>query len=433
MFSATSCTSPDLWQWWHGVLPPVPESRSCSRLPRMEFWRTTGFEPLGSSPALEVQPCGNKARASSVSTAMPDQRPFRNGVYTPLLRGLAVLALGMALPLCVMSWMVCMPGRSSRMAAAPAGHDDTAHILRAGVQQLAGDIGERNVAHPERLQQAAQWLREQLQRSQHPVREQTYPVAGFSCTNLEVELPGTDRRGEIVVVGAHYDSALGSPGANDNASGAVALALLTQRLAAGPPLSKTVRFVAFVNEEPPYFQTSNMGSRQYAQRCRDRAENVIAMLSLETIGYYTDVPNSQNYPFPFSLAYPSTGDFIAFVGDRSSRDLVRRAVGSFRTHTRFPSEGGALPENLPGVGWSDHESFWKVGYPAVMVTDTAPFRYPWYHTASDTPDKIDYDRLSRVVSALTLVIADLASGPGGSPPAEVPQVRPVPEPRESGE
>ena len=339
------------------------------------------------------------------------ERPFRSGVYTPMFRGLALLGIGLALPSFAMSWMVCMPGRSAPFVAEFADSEDTVRILRAGVEHLANDIGERNVAHPEGLQRAAEWLREQFQHSRRSVHEQTYEVEGVSCANLELELLGNDRPSEIVVVGAHYDSALGSPGANDNASGTVALVLLAQRLAARPALSRTVRLVAFVNEEPPHFQTSNMGSRRYAQQCRYRAETVVAMLSLETIGYYTNRPNSQHYPFPFNLAYPSRGDFVAFVADRASRDLVRRVVGSFRSHAQFPSEGGALPNTLPGVGWSDHESFWRVGYPATMVTDTAPYRYPWYHKAEDTPDKIDYARLAQVVDGLERVIVDLANSP----------------------
>jgi len=133
------------------------------------------------------------------------------------------------------------------------------------------------------------------------------------------------------------------------------------------------------------------------------------MVSLETLGYYTDEPGSQQYPWPLARFYPSTGDFVAFVGNLGSRRLVRRAVASFRAHTRFPAEAGAFPSLLPGVGWSDHWSFWKIGVPAIMVTDTAPFRYPHYHASTDTPDRLDFDRLARVVAGLERTIADLAS------------------------
>jgi hypothetical protein len=163
-----------------------------------------------------------------------------------------------------------------------------------------------------------------------------------------------------------------------------------------------------VNEEPPYFRSPKMGSVIYARQCRERNEKVIAMLSLETIGYYRDEWGSQKYPFPFGLMYPSTGNFIGFVGNTSSRDLVLKVVSSFRRHVRFPSEGGALPGFIPGIGLSDQWAFWQQGYPGIMVTDTALFRYPYYHTPNDTPDKVQYERLARVVVGMEGVVADIA-------------------------
>jgi Zn-dependent M28 family amino/carboxypeptidase len=232
-------------------------------------------------------------------------------------------------------------------------------------------------------------------------------VDGVPCDNVEAEVRGRERPADIVVVGAHYDSLAFTSGADDNASGVAALLALARAFAGAHPRT-TLRFVAFANEEPPYFQTANMGSLVYAKRSRARGEHIVAMLSLETIGYYSDAPGSQRYPPPMGLAYPDRGDFIGFVGDRTSADLVRRVVATFRTTTHFPSEGAAPFSLIPGVGWSDQWSFWQVGYPGVMVTDTAPFRYPRYHTAQDTPDALDYDRMARVVAGLERVIADLA-------------------------
>jgi Zn-dependent M28 family amino/carboxypeptidase len=143
-----------------------------------------------------------------------------------------------------------------------------------------------------------------------------------------------------------------------------------------------------------------MGSADYARRSKARGERIAAMFSLETIGYYSDAPQSQHYPFPLSFFYPDRGDFLAFVGNLPSRRLVRETIGAFRLHAHFPSEGVAAPAFIPGVGWSDHLNFWREGWPALMITDTAPFRYPYYHTAHDTPDKIDYQRLARVVIGL---------------------------------
>ncbi|MBK4728474.1 M28 family peptidase [Oxynema sp. CENA135] len=150
-----------------------------------------------------------------------------------------------------------------------------------------------------------------------------------------------------------------------------------------------------------------MGSLVYAKECRDRGEYIVAMLWLETIGYYCDEPGSQKCPFPLNLAYPLTGNFIGFISNLSSGNLLRQAIASFRSHSQFPSEGAIVPHLLPGIGWSDGRSFWQQDYPAIMITDTAPFRYAYYHTIEDTPDKINDDRLARVVAGIERVVADL--------------------------
>ena len=254
---------------------------------------------------------------------------------------------------------------------------------------------------------AADFLKSSWATAGYQVQQQEYTVDNQTYYNLEVEIPGTDRANEIVIVGGHYDSVYGSPGANDNGTGAVATLELA-RLFAGKQPSRTLRFVEFVNEEPPFFWTENMGSLVYAKRCKERKEKVVAMLSLETMGYYSDKIGSQNYPAPLSAFYPLQGNFIAFIGNAASGGLVREVIASFRRHTQFPSEGAALPGFVTGVGWSDQWSFWQQGYPGLMITDTAPFRYPYYHTLDDTPDKVDYDRLARVVAGLERAIADLS-------------------------
>jgi Zn-dependent M28 family amino/carboxypeptidase len=175
--------------------------------------------------------------------------------------------------------------------------------------------------------------------------------------------------------------------------------------------ARTVRFVAFVNEEPPHFQSDNMGSRVHARNCRQRGDKIAAMLSLETIGCYKDAPGSQKLPYPFGALYPSTGNYIAFVGNTGSRSLIRRCVRTFRKAEKFPSEGGALPEFIPASGLSDQWSFWQEGYPGLMVTDTAYFRYEYYHDARDTPDKLQYDRMARVVEGLGAVVRELTGTP----------------------
>jgi Zn-dependent M28 family amino/carboxypeptidase len=211
-------------------------------------------------------------------------------------------------------------------------------------------------------------------------------------------------------VGAHYDSVAGTVGANDNCTG-VAAVLELARLLRGRKLQRTVRFVLFANEEPPYFQTGDMGSLVYARQLRRDRVQVSVMISLETMGFYSDVPGSQKYPPVLGSFYPSRGDFIGFVGNSESRDLVRRSIRTFRESTSFPSEGVAAPADWPGVGWSDHWSFWQEGYPAIMITDTAVFRYPYYHTSLDTSDKVDFSRMARVVEGVRRVVESLASEP----------------------
>jgi Peptidase family M28 len=285
--------------------------------------------------------------------------------------------------------------------------------LRSNVHELAGIIGERNLFRHKQLVASSAFIRSAFQTSGYDVRRYDYEVAGEICENLEAQVVGVEKPDELLIIGAHYDSVQGSPGANDNATGVAALLTLARTMANTRP-SSTVRFVAFANEEPPLFQGPHMGSLLYAKQCRERSENIRLMLSLETIGYYSDEPRSQTYPFPFSLFYPSRGNFIAFVSNMENARWVKRVLASFRLHAQFPSEGAALWEWIPGVAWSDHWSFWQAGYPAVMVTDTALNRYPHYHSAADTPDKVDFPRMALVVSGLHQVIHELAACTDGS-------------------
>jgi Zn-dependent M28 family amino/carboxypeptidase len=226
-----------------------------------------------------------------------------------------------------------------------------------------------------------------------------------SCSNIEVERRGS---GEIVVIGAHYDTVEDCPGANDNGSGTVALLALARCFAAANP-ERTLRFVFFVNEEPPWFQDEEMGSVRYARRCRERDEDVVAMMCFDTVGYFTDEPGTQEYPVRgLSAVYGDRGNYVGFVGNLESRDLVHEAVRAFRETATIPSRGAALFGSLPGVGWSDHWAFWESGYPGILVTDTAPFRYPHYHRSTDTPDQIRYEELARVVRGCERVVARLA-------------------------
>ncbi len=308
------------------------------------------------------------------------------------------------------SIMLKMPGKSYQGTLPPLSEDESAlsYLLQEDVIKIAEDIGERNLKQYQNLSDTADFIELSFSGSGYKVKRYDYEVGGKTCSNLEVEITGSEKPEKIVVIGAHYDTVPGSPGANDNGSGVAALIALSGAFKEKQP-ARTLRFVAFVNEEPPYFHSPLMGSLKYAIRCQQRDDDITAMLSLETIGYYTDEKGSQDYPFPLNLFYPSAGNFIAFVGNTASGSLVREVVESFRNQVQFPSEGGAFPGYVPGIGWSDHWSFWQQGYPAIMITDTAVFRYPYYHQPEDTPEKIDFDRMARVVKGLEKVIDDLTT------------------------
>lgn len=283
-----------------------------------------------------------------------------------------------------------------------------ARALYADVSTLADTIGERNASHPLSLVTTADWLGRDFAGLGYAVERQAFTAQKRTDENVIATAPGVPPGPhEVVVVGAHYDTVEGAPGANDNGSGVAALRAIARALA-GHRFQRELRFVAFANEEYG-FQTDEMGSRVYARRCRDRHEQIAAMVCLETLGYYSTAAGSQRYPLPaLALLYPDRGDFVGVVGNWRSLPLAREVTLALRERTTVAAQWAALPEAVPGATWSDHSSFWQEGFPAVMVTDTAPFRYDFYHTAQDTPDKLDYKYFARVVEALIGVVGALA-------------------------
>jgi len=325
--------------------------------------------------------------------------------------------------------MFWIPGHSYRgpLPELTAAERELSKNLSDHVWLLAGDIGARSLTSaPENLARAAAYIEHVLRGYNYNPRRQEFTVETLSQHNREItsegikfptvrhntwnviaEKAGAAGTSGVVIVGAHYDSVYDCPAANDNGSGVAAM-LEIARLLGNESLQKTLRFVAFTNEEPPFFRTDQMGSYVYARRCHEQKENIEAMICLETIGYYTDSPNTQKFPHSlFGLAFPKTGNFVSFVSNLESAPLLRHCVRSFRNGVKFPSEGIAVPQQIKGVEFSDQYNFWEVGYPAVMVTDTAFYRYPHYHEQEDTPDKINYETLARVVTGLTAVVRDL--------------------------
>ena len=280
--------------------------------------------------------------------------------------------------------------------------------LRAHVYELAGKIGEHNIYHPAALHAAEAYITEEWQRQGYAVRKQTYTVQGIECANLEINCAGTGRNNDIILIGAHYDSVLGSPGANDNGSGVAALLELSRLFREVTP-ETCLRFVAFVNEEPPFFFWRNMGSMIYANEAKQRRDPIRFMISLETIGYYRNQQGSQTYPPLLKYFYPDTGNFISFVSNLRSRRIMRECVRVFSSVTDFPVQSIATLSLVPGVSWSDHLAFWRHGYKAFMITDTAFYRYPYYHTAHDTPDKLNYVPFAEMTDGLFLMLSQLAN------------------------
>jgi len=286
--------------------------------------------------------------------------------------------------------------------------DGLATRLRRHVERLAGEIGERHVLRPEALHAAERYIADTLRELGYEVRRQNYEAQGVDCANLEVAIKGGTGAGEIVLAGAHYDTVPGSPGADDNASG-VAAVIEMARLLRGTTPSRTTRLVAFVNEEPPFFFWGEMGSKVYARAARARGDDIRVMLSLEMLGCYSDEKGSQGYPPLLKHFYPAQGNYIAFVSNLRSHRALRNIVDAFRSASDFPAEKLAAPALVPGIGWSDQLSFWREGYPAAMVTDTAFHRYRHYHQPTDTPEKLDYARMARVVEGLARTLELLAT------------------------
>jgi Peptidase family M28 len=324
-----------------------------------------------------------------------------------LLVLLALLAAGYG----ALHYMTAVPGKPHR-GALPALTAEEAALATSLERHIATIAArEHNVAHYDELEQVARYIEATLASFGYAAGRQEFLADGKPVRNVDATIePLADKADpEVIVVGAHYDSARGTPGANDNASGAAAVIELARLLRDLDGTSgKRIRLVLFVNEEPPYFRTEAMGSLNYARALAERHERVIAMYSLETIGYYSSEPGSQLYPAPFGLIFPDRGDFVAFVGLLGSRPLLQKTMRSFRSHTSFPTIGGVAPSFVPGIAWSDHWAFAAHGFQAVMITDTAPFRYPHYHRPSDTPDKVDAENLARVVKGIERVIRDLA-------------------------
>ena len=307
-------------------------------------------------------------------------------------------------------WMsVSMPGNASIDNFKPLTQDQLqlSERLFKHVSYLADEIGERHYEVPDAYNRAAEYVEQAFTKNKLvPYMEEFGEKLEYR--NIIAEHYGTSLADEVILVGAHYDTIWVSPGADDNASGIAVMLEMARQLKLKQYL-RTIRFVAFANEEHPHYFTDNMGSLFHAKRSSERGDNIKAMISLEMLGYYSGEPNSQNYPRPFNLIYPDKANFIAFVSNFASRDLLRRSIRLFRETSQFPSEGLAAPVVLvPDVRRSDQAAFWAYGYKAFMVTDTAAYRNFAYHSANDISDSLNYEHMARVATGLISMVEKLA-------------------------
>jgi len=282
--------------------------------------------------------------------------------------------------------------------------------LQEWVEYLAGDIGIRPQLRPDILDRVADRLSEQFQDLGYDVVLQPVPYGTLAAVNVIACRRGAgagNRSNRLLVVGAHYDTVSRSPGADDNGSGVAGLMELARLFAADPPAC--LRLVAFCPEEPPVYRTRQMGSYVYAASLKKEKIELTGMICLEMIGYFTDAAGSQSYPFPLmNRIYPACGNFIALVGNLRSIDWTRRVKNAFCRGTDLPAERVNAPAIMVGIDFSDHWSFHRHGYQALMVTDTAFYRNPNYHRFSDLPGTIDYGRAAKVVDGVAAAIRALA-------------------------
>ncbi|OGW24312.1 MAG: hypothetical protein A2X59_07905 [Nitrospirae bacterium GWC2_42_7] len=296
--------------------------------------------------------------------------------------------------------------------------------LTETVRYLAEEIGQRSYRDLGQLNRTADFIEGRFLSYGCAVKRQEYNCSGNTYYNIIAEVKPASETAEylkispplrggkcndegILVIGAHYDTVIGTKGADDNASGIAGLLELA-RLTSLKPLKRTVRFVAFTLEEPPFFMTQNMGSYVYAKSLKEEGTKVYGMIALEMLGYYCDQKGCQYYPASFlKLLYPDKGNFIVFVGNISSKSFTSTVEKYFKAVSSFPARSFSGVSFIPGVDFSDHRNFWKFDFPAFMVTDTAFYRNPNYHEVSDTADTLDYDKMAEVVEGLFKALGDI--------------------------
>ncbi|OSZ71349.1 peptidase M28 [Hydrogenophaga sp. IBVHS1] len=274
----------------------------------------------------------------------------------------------------------------------------SASQLEQHVRHFSEDLHPRNHEHIENLERAADYIQKSLKASGAAVSNQEVRVEGTRYRNVIARFGPAS--GPVLVIGAHYDTHGDTPGADDNASGVAGLLELARLLGRSPP-PRAIELVAYTLEEPPHFRTEHMGSAWHARSMKEANRDVELMLSLEMIGYFSDQPGSQRFPYSvFSWLYPNQGNFIALVGKLDHFALMRKVKAAMAGATSLPVRSINAPPTLQGIDFSDHLNYWKEGMPAIMVTDTAFLRNSNYHRVEDTFEKLDYERMAKVVQGV---------------------------------
>jgi hypothetical protein len=307
------------------------------------------------------------------------------------------------------AYMTQMPGTTFRGKLPPLGNNeqDMADSLSRHVDALASDAGSRGTHNPTALNEAGDYIKSQLRHFGYDVANTECDEHGLTFSNYEVTVGGGRNPGDLIVVGAHYDSVMGSPGADANASGCAVLLEMARALNAHGG-DRTIKLVFFAVGAGPMAGDEQSAAARYARDMHRRGDRVMAMLSLDSLGMYRDVAGSQTMPLPLSLVYPEVGNFVLFAGDLGSRDVVRASIEEFRKTARFPGEGLVQPQFMSPLALSDNEGFRMQDFPAIVVTDSGKLRNANVGAPLDTADKLDFSRMARVTDGLVHVVQTLA-------------------------
>ena len=346
--------------------------------------------------------------SNALNTTMHWTRSLTASEWHPLVRSLARIGLGVmlgaGLPLLAAWLYVAQPLLPASASSVPVTVDPVR--LQRHVRMLAETFAPRSEANPENLKRTAQYLRQEFSQAGARVSMQPVKVPGQVFDNVIARFG--PEHGPRIVIGAHYDAYDEFPGADDNASGVAGLIELAHLLGR-IELPLAVELVGYTLEEPPYFAGPHMGSAVHAQSLTAANVDVRMVIVLEMIGYFDHRAGTQNYPHrllkPF---YPSTGNYVVVVGKLDQRAALRTVKRAMTGATPLPVYSINAPRSMPGVDFSDHRNYWSRGYSAVMITDTAFYRNPHYHTPNDTEDQLDYQRMAQVVAGTYAAVLAVA-------------------------